>query len=140
MPVTVSLEPPRSRRSNNYMNRLCKGVRKPLCCGPRKSPHEKKNATGRLRMSTIMVRALAVALAVSMPLAATAQSAPPPMPQAPAAAPSQQLLTDGQLDALVSPVALYPDALLSEVLMASTYPLEVIEADRWANANKGLNG
>jgi hypothetical protein len=122
------------------MNRLCKGVRKPLCWGLRKSPHDKKNATGRLRMSTITVRALAVALAVSMPLAATAQTAPPPMQSAPAAAPSQQLLTEGQLDALVSPIALYPDALLSEVLMASTYPLEIVEADRWVGDNKNLTG
>ena len=33
-----------------------------------------------------------------------------------------------------------PDALLSEILMASTYPLEVVEADRWASANKTLQG
>ena len=50
------------------------------------------------------------------------------------------MLTAGQLDALVAPIALYPDALLSEILMASTYPLEVVEADRWANANKTLQG
>jgi hypothetical protein len=41
---------------------------------------------------------------------------------------------------LRAPIALYPDALLSEVLMASTYPLEVVEAERWAAANKGLKG
>jgi hypothetical protein len=52
----------------------------------------------------------------------------------------QQLLSAGRLDALVAPIALYPDALLSEVLMASTYPLEVVEADRWADANKNLKG
>jgi hypothetical protein len=47
----------------------------------------------------------------------------------------QQLLNAGQLDALVASIALYPDALLSQVLMASTYPLEVVQADRWAKAN-----
>ena len=46
----------------------------------------------------------------------------------------------GQLDQLVAPVALYPDALLSQVLMSSTYPLEVVQADRWAKANKSLKG
>lgn len=51
-----------------------------------------------------------------------------------------QPLTAGQLDALVAPIALYPDALLSEILMASTYPLEIVEADRWVNANKNLTG
>ena len=88
-------------------------------------------------MSTITLRALAIALLLSLPHVALAQTPPPAQP---ASAPAQQLLTDGQLDALVSPIALYPDALLSEVLMASTYPLEVIEADRWAGANKGLKG
>jgi Protein of unknown function (DUF3300) len=52
----------------------------------------------------------------------------------------QQNLGAAQLDALVAPIALYPDALLSEVLMASTYPLEVVEASRWAEANKNLQG
>ena len=88
-------------------------------------------------MRTTMVRALAVTLAIAMPLAANAQTAPPPQA---AAAPAQQLLAAGQLDALVSPIALYPDALLSEVLMASTYPLEVVEADRWAGDNKNSQG
>jgi hypothetical protein len=88
-------------------------------------------------MRKITLRALALALAFSLPHAAWAQSAPPP---APPAAPSQPLLAAGQLDALVAPIALYPDALLSEILMASTYPLEVVEADRWVDANKNLKG
>ena len=56
------------------------------------------------------------------------------------AEPQQQLLDAGQLDQLVAPIALYPDPLLAQVLMASTYPLEVVQADRWAKANKGLKG
>ena len=51
-----------------------------------------------------------------------------------------QLLSEGQLDALVALVALYPDALLSEILMASTYPVEVVEATRCVNTNKNLKG
>ncbi|HEY0235008.1 MAG TPA: DUF3300 domain-containing protein, partial [Afipia sp.] len=50
------------------------------------------------------------------------------------------LLKPEELDQLLAPIALYPDALLSEVLMASTYPLEVVEGDRWAKANSGLKG
>lgn len=42
------------------------------------------------------------------------------------------------LDALVAPIALYPDPLLSLVLMASAYPLEVVQADRWVKENKNL--
>ena len=41
-------------------------------------------------------------------------------------APQQQPLSEDELDALVAPIALYPDALLAQVLMASTYPLEVV--------------
>jgi hypothetical protein len=40
----------------------------------------------------------------------------------------------------VAPIALYPDPLLAQVLMASTYPLEVVQADRWAKNNKSLKG
>jgi hypothetical protein len=43
-----------------------------------------------------------------------------------------------QLAQMLAPIALYPDALLSQVLMASTYPLEVIEADRWVKKNERL--
>jgi hypothetical protein len=57
-----------------------------------------------------------------------------------ALAQSSQTLKPEELDQLVAPIALYPDSLLSEVLMASTYPLEVVEADRWIKQNKGLKG
>ena len=45
-----------------------------------------------------------------------------------------------ELDQMLAPVALYPDALLSQILMASTYPREVTEAARWSRRNPGLNG
>ncbi|HEY3276631.1 MAG TPA: DUF3300 domain-containing protein [Syntrophorhabdaceae bacterium] len=45
-----------------------------------------------------------------------------------------------ELDQMLAPVALYPDALLAQLFMAATYPLEVVEADRWAKGNKGLKG
>src|ERR1043166_7481806 len=45
-----------------------------------------------------------------------------------------------QLDSLVAPVALYPDPILSQVLVASTYPLEIVEAARWVKANPNLQG
>jgi hypothetical protein len=44
------------------------------------------------------------------------------------------------LDNLVAPVALYPDPLLSQVLVASTYPLELVEAEQWMQANGSLHG
>ena len=42
-----------------------------------------------------------------------------------------------QLDSLVAPIALYPDPLLSQILVASTYPLEVIQLQQWLAQNKG---
>ena len=73
--------------------------------------------------------------AAAQPDAATS---PAPGPATPAANP----LGKGQLEQLVAPIALYPDPLLSQVLMASTYPLEVVEADRWARepAHQALKG
>jgi hypothetical protein len=76
-----------------------------------------------------------LALLILVPVAALAQT-----PNPPAAATSERLLKSEELDALVAPIALYPDPLLAEVLMASTYPLEVVQAERWATKNKSLKG
>jgi Protein of unknown function (DUF3300) len=56
--------------------------------------------------------------------------------------PAPQKLSEADLDQLIAPVALYPDSLLSQVLRASTYPLEVVEAANWAQQpdNKSLTG
>ena len=43
-----------------------------------------------------------------------------------------------QLDALVAPIALYPDPMLAQVLAASTYPLEIIQLQQWLTKNKDL--
>ena len=45
-----------------------------------------------------------------------------------------------EIEQLVAPIALYPDALVSQILMASTYPLELVQADRWAKAHTTLQG
>ena len=54
--------------------------------------------------------------------------------------PQQQSLTQQELAQLVAPIALYPDALLAQVLTASTYPLEVAMAARWSEKNPDLKG
>ncbi len=53
---------------------------------------------------------------------------------------AQASFSDAQLDSLLAPIALYPDTVLSHVLIASTYPLEVVEADRWARNNTRYKG
>ena len=68
-----------------------------------------------------------------------------PQTAAPQPAPAVQAraaLTGEQLDQLVAPIALYPDPLVAQILMAATYPLEIVEADRWLQvpANAALKG
>jgi hypothetical protein len=71
-------------------------------------------------------------------LAQGAATTPPPgQAQAPANAPA---LAPQQLENLVSPIALYPDPLLGQVLAASTYPVELVEAQQWLQANSNLQG
>ena len=45
-----------------------------------------------------------------------------------------------ELAQMLAPVALYPDSLIAQILMASTYPIEVVEAERWIKQNKNLKG
>src|SRR5690242_21766829 len=111
-------------------------------------------------------RAAKIALLISgflvlAPLTSLAQNPPeqaaPPAPSATSPAPTaappsatpaetpavtadKQLLKPEELAALVAPIALYPDNLLSLVVMASTYPVDVVQADRWAKEYKKLKG
>jgi hypothetical protein len=74
------------------------------------------------------------------PAAKTAEkAAPAPAGQA-AAAPAKPAFKPEEIEQLVAPIALYPDDVVSQILMASTYPLEVVEASRWIKANKNLKG
>jgi hypothetical protein len=53
---------------------------------------------------------------------------------------SVQRFTQEELTQMLAPIALYPDSLVAQILMASTYPLEVVEAERWLRQNEGLKG
>ena len=98
--------------------------------------------------------ALASLLALAGPLRAQQPASPqaaPPLqvspdlvsPQQQKAAASQQAaaaFSKEQIEQLVAPIALYPDALVAQVLMASTYPLEVVQAARWVKENPKVTG
>src|SRR5271167_2136740 len=99
-----------------------------------------------LSLSAMQILACLLALALLLPLLPQtvsaaqqqdqdAQSSAPP-PQAP---PYTQQTAD-QLQQLVAPIALYPDSLVAQVLAASTFPAEIVEADRWVQANPDLKG
>jgi hypothetical protein len=80
-------------------------------------------------------------LHTSLPSQAQTSDKTPQTPSStPSPVPEQPPLKPAELDALVAAIALYPDTLLSNVLMAATYPLEVVRADRWLNQNKDLKG
>ncbi|MFZ3327183.1 MAG: DUF3300 domain-containing protein, partial [Methylocella sp.] len=71
-----------------------------------------------------MIGIIAVLVALSLAMLA-------PLSAQPATPPAGPLFTAPRLDQLLAPVALYPDDLLQQILIASTYPLEVVEAWRW---------
>jgi hypothetical protein len=79
---------------------------------------------------------LGFAFLVASAFGAAAQQATTPPPSQP----DQTLLKPEQLEALVAPIALYPDSLLANMLAAATYPLEVVEADRFVKDKKQLKG
>ena len=92
------------------------------------------------------IMALAVSICLSgspLPLSAQEQQQgqQQPQPQQPQQQqPQQQALSQEEIQQLVAPIALYPDALLAQVLTASTYPLEVAMAARWSEKNPNLKG
>ena len=86
---------------------------------------------GRLRHAAIGV------VAVALSTVSYAQTSPPPPASTTAApaAPAGKTFSQEQLEQLVAPIALHPDSLLAQMLMASTYPLDIVMADRWVKAN-----
>ncbi|HZV98241.1 MAG TPA: DUF3300 domain-containing protein [Methylophilaceae bacterium] len=78
----------------------------------------------------MFIRTLALLLLTCMPVAFAEE----------ADQPNESVFSQQELDQMLAPVALYPDSLLSQVLMASTYPLEVVQAARWSRANPELKG
>src|SRR5215472_12201931 len=80
-----------------------------------------------------MIRSLIFALFLLMPVGAVAQTQE--------TSPAQpQLLKPEELDQVVAPIALYPDNLLAQVLMASAYPIDIVQAERWLQSHKNLKG
>jgi hypothetical protein len=93
-----------------------------------------ETAMNRNSTRWFVVPALSGIAFILMPFTGSAQTPPQ------AAPPQTQTLTADQFTDLVAPIALYPDGLLSQVLVASTYPLEVVEAQQWLQQNANLSG
>jgi hypothetical protein len=93
-----------------------------------------------LRRIFLCTATFALALGLAAAPARAQDAMPATQVQTQSQTPSDQELSEGQLEQLVAPIALYPDPLLTQVLMASTYPLEVVEAARWSHDNPGVQG
>lgn len=87
---------------------------------------------------TRLRNALVVLLAVASTAIAQAQSYEPQA--APQYAAQDQQYSQADLDEMLAPIALYPDDLLAQILMAASYPLEVVQAARWSRAHPDLSG
>jgi hypothetical protein len=88
--------------------------------------------SGKQNLVSLLLWALCFAISPQSLLASQDQDVPPQRQDA------QQ--GPGQLQQLVAPIALYPDSLVSQILAASTYPEQVVEADRWVQAHPALQG
>ncbi len=84
-------------------------------------------------MSSLLSRLMIALAALAWLPASFAQAPAAPAAQAP-------IFKAEEIEQLVAPIALYPDALVAQILMASTYPLEVVSAARWQKSNPGLKG
>src|SRR5688572_29451025 len=85
-----------------------------------------------------MVRWIALITSVAVFVAVTPLARAENMPPQPPAADDAVKIPADQLDALVAPIALYPDNLLSQTLVASTYPLELIQLQQWLDKNQNI--
>jgi hypothetical protein len=84
---------------------------------------------------------LGAALAVFLGgLASVNAQAPDATTAAPAAAPAKPAFKKEELEQILAPIALYPDALIAQIFMASTYPLEIVEAARWQKEHPDVKG
>src|SRR5579863_5469484 len=94
---------------------------------------------------TLLYKALAVLMSfllvfTAIPVDATAQSGQQSASAPPAQPDEYALLTADELDGLVAPIALYPDALVAQVLGAATFPYEIVDAVVWLKQNSSLTG
>ena len=92
----------------------------------------------RWKRSLISLLSMALLFAIGPQRLSATQDAPAATQGAQAPPYAQQ--TSGQLQRLVAPIALYPDSLVAQILAASTFPEQVVEADRWVQANPDLKG
>jgi hypothetical protein len=106
-------------------------------CLRQASPHNSKREFTNASLRAFRVLTAILCIATLVPGNAMAEQTQPP-----ATLPDQSVvkLPPAQLDSLVAPIALYPDPLLTQTLVASTYPLELVQLKQWLDEHKDLKG
>ncbi len=88
----------------------------------------------RFYVATFVLVLSAALIAAGAPLLPAQDDAPPPLPNG-----AYERLNSGQLNRLVAPIALYPDALVAQILAASTFPSELVDANEFVKSHAGLS-
>lgn len=114
----------------------CRGPIRIAGCYP-ENRRDDKSMARNISAAAALLRGLAAVL-----VAVGTLSSPIPALAAPAAPAAVESFSVEQLDALLAPIALYPDPLLAQVLMASAYPVQIVQAQRWLDdpAHKSFSG
>ncbi len=116
-----------------------------LAGADRNRPRVRATRRSQRAIALLTSTSLVVAMTLGSYINATPQQAPLapiPLQAAPAPMPPQaiQAVPSEQLDQMVAPIALYPDALVAKILAASAYPTQIVEADRFIQEHQGLTG
>jgi uncharacterized membrane protein YgcG len=94
-----------------------------------------RQSTKRILLSLLLLPLFCLNLPQNLAAAQDTQA-----PAEPAQGPPYAQQTPEQLQRLVAPIALYPDSLVAQILAASTFPEQIVEADRWVQAHPDLKG
>ncbi len=92
----------------------------------------------RWRVSTLL--GCVVFAGILLAQVAAPSPAPAPAVATPQVTSAAKTFSKEELQQIAAPIALYPDPLLAQILMASTYPIEIVQAERWVAGNKDLKG
>jgi hypothetical protein len=136
--ISSVITPGRATTSHRRCGRGLRGIDFPFVTGMDAAGVVER--TGKLHIAQQALASLLtlVLLFAAWPQSLVAQAPPGPL-QVPPAPPYMQL-TPEELQQLVAPIALYPDSLMAQILAASTFPDQVVDADRWVQSHPDLKG
>ena len=130
-----------AKLTDAFLHRTDKALHRPLRSSnsQRRASELSKLYTAQQTLSFLLASVLAlVLLFAACPQSVVAQEEPGPLRVPAPSGPSNQEQTPEQLQQLVAPIALYPDSLVAQILAASTFPEQVVDADRWVQSHPDL--